>query len=374
MSLSLTVLLASLFAPTAEAGSCDSFLKKANGAEGAAVVDAWIGMHRCNADEANNAFFEFVKASGDSDTLSALTLAAVDRKSFTAVWNMIEKVPDYEARDDVAYNLGKACADHDQVIPFLQGAFYGLRAIQFSQWKGSLVSCEAPELTDWMKEQVAKPPSASYDDKYTALVNAFVDKVGADALPTLKDAAIAADGNGGPFNSLIEAMDASVQPKGIGASVSDADKAKLEENLVAVANEVGPEKAVLVADRLYNSGAEAAAASLLPRIYPDKVQSGGGLLYGVAAIENCDKQAYFHVYEVSEPAKRWSILGDIEEPARGAKKKLKCDTDGPWTVVATSTPVKDGGEVDAWVTEISGQWEAKGFSVKTKKEKGISLP
>ena len=80
---------------------------------------------------------------------------------------------------------------------------------------------------------------------------------------------------------------------------SPEDRKRLEKSLVIVAGSVAPEQAAMVADRLFNAGAEEAAAGLLPNIYPDKVQSDGSLLYGVASVENCDGQAYIHYAVVS---------------------------------------------------------------------------
>ena len=44
------------------------------------------------------------------------------------------------------------------------------------------------------------------------------------------------------------------------------------------------------------------------------MQSSGGLLYGIASVESCDGQAVIHFAQATEPAKRWSILADIEAP------------------------------------------------------------
>ena len=76
---------------------------------------------------------------------------------------------------------------------------------------------------------------------------------------------------------------------------------------------------------------------------------------------------------VTEPAKRWSILADVEGPIRAAKPKLKCTTKGDWPVIATNEPVKSRDEVGAWSTPVKADWESKGFEVKAKEEKGISL-
>jgi hypothetical protein len=136
---------------------------------------------------------------------------------------------------------------------------------------------------------------------------------------------------------------------------------------------VGPEQAALVADRLFNAGAEAAAASLLPRVYPDRVQSGGRLMYGIASIETCEKEMVVHYASVIEPSKRWSIVADIEGPARAFKAKLKCTSGQPWEVLATGEPVANANAIASWVDDLVKQYEGKGLAVKTKEEKQIVL-
>ena len=160
----------------------------------------------------------------------------------------------------------------------------------------------------------------------------------------------------------------------MGDSVTDADKARLEEALVAVAEGVGPEQAALVADRLHNAGAEASAASLLRRVYPDRLTEGGRLQYGAGAIEQCDGQAVLHYALVLEPAKRWSILGDLEAPLRAFKPRLRCTSDEAWPIVATTEPVRSEADVDAWAATQLEHLTSKGLTAKVRKEKDVVLP
>ncbi len=284
---------------------------------------------------------------------------------------MLEKLP-YDVRGDLAKDVGSSCTEHPRVASFLQGAYYGLRAPQFSPWGPALSRCTHSDFVTWMEGIVAAPPAQAYDEKYNAILGAYVEVVGITALPTLR-AAAGAVANGGPCNAIVEQMEDAAQPAGFGKSMSDADRAQLEEALVGVAREVTAQQASLVADRLYNAGSHAAAISLLPIIYADVISGNGKLLYGVAAIEACDQQAVVHWSAVSEPASRWMILEEVEDAARGFKPRLKCQADGDWPVLATNGPVGGKSDLETWVDEISASWTGKGFEVKGREEKAISL-
>jgi hypothetical protein len=364
--------LAALPAP-ALAGSCDALVAKASTAEGDALVKAYQELLACDKAEAEAAYNDFLQQTGDVETLTALSLAAIDAKAYAPVWNSLDKIKDYGTRDEAAKAIGAACTEHPEALVFLKGAYFGLKDIQFAKWDEAYAACPSEDIDAWLEGLIKKPPETSYDEKYNTLLSIWVKRKGKGALEVLTQAAITAAGNGGPFNAVLEAMDRAVQPE-YGADLSEEDRQLLRTALVEVARNVEPEKAKQVADRLYDAGAEAEAASLLPRIYPDRVQEGGKLLYGVAAIESCDKEAVIHYREVLEPAKRWSILGAVEEPVRAeAKAKLKCDPGGPWPVVATPEPVASSDGVDAWVEALEQQWVSKGYDVKTRSDKELVL-
>ncbi len=362
-----------LVAPSvALAGACDVHVKKASSVKGEELVQAYADLTKCDKALASTSFETFMKASKDADTIVGLSLVAIDHEAYTPVWAMIEKIPDYSARDEVAEKVGAACTTHAKVLPFLQGAYFGLRDIQFTQWDDALVSCPAPELTKFLEGEAAKPPASTYNDKYEAIVTAYVRRTRGESLPVLEKAAIASAGNGGPFDLLLGKMAAAVEPAEMGDKMTPEDHKKLEEALVRVAGAVGPEQAKMVADRLYNAGSEQAAASLLPRIYPERA-AGGKLTYAVASIEVCDKEAYVHWAPVSDPAKRWSILADVEAPARAFKPRLKCAPTAPWEVVATPEPTENAAAIQTWVDGVVKEYEGKGLVVKTKDEKEIAL-
>lgn len=369
--LASTLLIASL---PAQAGKCDTLANRAKSDKGEKLVEGYVKLVACDAAEAETHLPAFQKATeGDVGLQTSLALAAIDAKRYTAVWAMLDGVKDYSARDDIAEQVGAACGEHPEVVTFLQGAYFGLRNTQFGKWDKALYTCESEALGTWLDATVAKPPTSAYDDKYNAILGALVARRAVDALPVLQRAAVEAANNGGPFNTIIEHMNEAVRPPDLGADTTPEDAKALENALVSVAEAVAPEQVAMVADRLYNAGAEAAAASLLPRVYPDRVQADGSLLYGVASIENCDGSAYIHWSWVNEPAKRWSIMTDAAPVARSFKQRLRCDTEGDWPVVATSEPVAGTGDVEAWAAELEKQWANKDLVVKLKKEKPFRL-
>lgn len=371
---SVSLITGILLSTPAMAGKCDAQVRAASTAKGPDAVAAFRRTLSCDKTEAEAAFDAFMRAAGEVDAVSEIALLAIDAEAYTPVWNMMEKIPDYDARDQVARKVGASCATHAKVIPFLQGAYFGLRNIQFGQWEDAFLTCEAPELQTWAEGVVGMPPASVYDEKYNTIATSFALARRVEALPTLTQAAIAASAQGGPFNAIIEKMDQAVQPRELGASMSAESRAALEGALVQVANAVAPEQAALVADRLYNAGAGTAAASLLPRVYPDRVQGDGTMLYGAATAEICGGKAVLHVVNVREPAKRWSVVTDVEAPLRALKPRLNCFSDGPWPVMVTPEPVRSGKEVSAWAATLLPPLQEKGLEASTKAEKDLVLP
>ena len=358
------------------AGRCDTYVSQAEKASGAALNALFKKTHSCDKAVAEENFSKFVTtaaSTGDVDAIVSLATTAIDLKAFLPVWNMLGKFKEYSVRDEVAAEIGVQCTQNPNIVSFIQGAYFGLDPIEFSQWDDALITCEDPGLVEWVEGLVKAPPSSSYDEKYNTLLSSYVKRLSEKALPALETAAIASAKGSGPFNNILEKMNQSVEPKDFGEEISAENRASLETALVNVANAAPPEKASFVADRLFDAGATDAAASLLPRVYPDRVQDGNTLMYGVASIENCNKTAFIHYSVVTEPAKRWSILADAEGPILRREAKIKVHHKGDWPVIATNEPVKSRDEVDAWSKTVKADWESKGFEVKAKEEKGISL-
>ncbi len=371
-------LIAALALSAAHAASCDAQLAKVGGLEAAAVADAYTSLAKCDKKVAEANFNKYLEKATDSDAAVALFLAAIDAETWTPVWGSLSKITSYEARDEVAQAVGAACAEKPKVVSFLQGAYFGLRDIEFQQWDDAYRACNDPGLAGWMEKQVSAPPSKMFDEKFNALMDIYVKARRVDALPALTAGAVKAAGDGGPFDAILMKMGEAVAPE-LGGQTSAEDQKKLEDALVSVAKQVPADKARSVANQLANSGADAAAAQLLPTLFPDRVQGGGGFLYGALAVEagDCDgkKSAVLHYATVTEPGKRWSIVPALEGPLRGTKAKLgKCTAvETPWPLITTPEPLKSAGEVEKWVETVQADWEKKGYAVKTQKEKAIGL-
>lgn len=366
------LLLALLASPAqAENGKCASQIRKAQTSSGDQLVSAYNGVIKCDPQAAAGAFGDFMRASGDADTLVQLSLAAIGAGLNEPVWDMPGSIKDYSQRGTVVRQIGEACTEQEEVTAFLTAAYDRLSSVAFEKWRPALETCTSEGMSTWMGRAVQTPPTLAYDEKYDAVLQAYVKHQGAGALDAIQKGAITAGKKGGPFTALLEAAGQSIQPASYGAEVPEEDKQAFAAALSAVANNVEADNARLVADRLYNSGFETEAAALLPRVYPN-ASKGGKLTYGVAGVESCDGEAVLHVAEATDPAKRWSIAEDVTEPVRAFKARLKCDS-GEWTILSTPAPLEGKRAFDDWVVELVGTYTAKELEVKVKEEKGIAL-
>jgi hypothetical protein len=367
----LTVLFA-LFAPqAASAASCDLALKKIPTAKGEATVAVLKELYACDKGTAEGNFDTLMKQSGDTDVLTTLALTAIDAKSFKPVWDMMDKVPDYSARKRVSKGVGEACVAHADVQPFLQGAYFALRDVQFGHWKPALEACTAEPVQKWVETTITKPPTTSFDDKYSTLLAVYVGQKKAAALPILQIAAAAAAKGGGPLGEILDKMGSAVEPE-MGETMSPENKKALTDAMLAVTADAPPDKVKEIADRLFTAGSTEAAVSLLPKVYPDRTV-GGKLSYGFASLEICDKEMVLHYAIATDPAKRWSIQADVEPLGRAFKPKLKCTTPEPWQVLTTPEPLVDAAAIEPWAAEIIAGYTKKGLTVKGFKEKDAAL-
>lgn len=374
------LLLATLLTtPGAWAAGCDSLVGRIGSLTAENVVSGFNDLAKCDAKLADANFNRFLEKATDSDTLVNLALAAVDQNVWNPMWLAIGKIQSYDARSEVTTRVGEACSEHTKVIPFLQGAYIGLRQVDFQQWTGAFISCNDAKLHDWEAVEVKKTPKGAYDEKYDSLLTIYVRSMKADALPALTEAAIKAGKEDGPFDGILAKMGDAVAGD-MGASATPENQKKLEDALVAIAKAVPPKLAHNVANQLASSGSDAAAASLLPAVYPDRVQSGGGFLYGAASVEMGDcggkKTAVIHYATVTEPGRRWTILGDIEGPMRAFKPKLKgCTVDSPWAVIQSPEPVKSANDAQDWIDGVVKDWSEahKDYKVSVQKEKAVAL-
>ncbi|RME26452.1 MAG: hypothetical protein D6798_06690 [Deltaproteobacteria bacterium] len=373
MLVAITLLLAS---PAAHAGRCDALVKRADRLSAAELPAGFQAVIDCDVDEALAAFPRFMTRANDSDALVALSLTAIDGQVWNPVWAMPGKISDYSVRDIITGQIGEACTSHPAVVQFLEGAYGALRGLDFQQWDDAFIACRSPDLDAWMDERIADPPQVTYDEKYDQLMAILVARRGRDALEPLKAAAIAA-ADGGPFDSILMRMEEAVAPP-LGAEMDPQDKAALEAALVDIAQQVGPEQARAVADRLAAAGAEDQAARLLPVVFPDR-HDNGVFTWGGVSIERAEckgvKTAVLHVAEITEPGKRWIVNDEVIEPLRSVKPRLKKCTPEPgdWEVVTTPEPVARG-EVDDWARKLAGQWMSRGYEVEIRNEPDIVLP
>jgi hypothetical protein len=361
---------------TAEAASCDKQVSAVRSAPSEGVAAAWGALAKCDKATAEASFNDALVRATDGDSLSSLAFVAIEGEMWKPMWGALGKISDYSARDEVARAVGSACGERPQVVTYLEGAYSGLRDIEFQQWDDAFVACEDASLTTWMETQIKSPPKKKFDEKFVNLMAIYVKKRGIDALPILTEGAVAASADG-PFDAILFKMGEATQPS-MGAQISPESQARFEAAMVEVASKVDKEKAMAVASQLANNGSEAAAARLLPVLYGD-VASGGVYTYGGAAVEAGDcsgkKQATIHYTSVSEPGTRWTILKDLEPLMRASKAKMKgCTMEEPWPVMHTPAPVKGNSAVDEWVKEVQEDWEGRGYAVKLQKEKPVTLP
>lgn len=368
-------LLIGLFSLPASA-ACEKQVAAAEKKSGMDLVPAFEKVLACDATVAKNVFPQLMQKSGDVESLTALSMVAIENDVWNPVWEMLGHIPDYDVRDQVATEIGGKCAESEKVVSFLQGAYFGLRDIEFAQWDDALVTCESESFEAWLVQTVENPPAKVYDDKWVKVLEIYVLRKGPDSLETLANGARKAAEVGGPFDATLAQMDAAVAPE-LGQDISPENQARLEAALVDLATGLPPDQARSVADRLANAGSEDAAAKLLPSIYPDRVR-GGGFVYAGVAVEagECKgaQTAVLHVAEIQESGRRYVISDEATGPLTSGKPKLKkCTSEGDWTVIVSPEPVTSAG-LDEYVEGLKAQWEGNGYEVKIVNEKPVVLP
>ena len=375
MSLALS---ATLLAGPANAGKCDYLLRAADTAKGGALERAFADLAACDRKLAEDNYTRLMSGATDSDALVSLSMAAIHADVWNPVWQELGKISSYDARDEVARRIGETCATDEKVVSFLQGAYFGLRDIDFQQWDDAFIACDFQGLIDWMTQQIENPPDKMFDEKYNALMDIYVRRLHGKALHSLATGAIKA-AEAGPYDAILMQINAAVAPE-LGDTMPPEDQKNLQEELVRVAKGVSNDKAHAVADSLANAGFQEAAAKLLPTVYGKLQQGDGSFLYGAVAVEagECkgQKTAVAHVAEVREPGKRWIVLSDVQQELRTLKPKLaRCTADdGDWAVAVTPEPIGSNKDIEPWVQTVVKQWADKGYEIKTQNDKTIVLP
>lgn len=367
------LVVTALFVAESAYASCSHLIPSGGKLARQQVSTAYTALIQCDRETAEKNFKPFLVASGDVDTVATLARTAIDNEVYYPVWSMLDDVPDYGARDDIAKSLGETCAEHPNMVSFFQGAYFGLGDRQFGQWREALKHCELPSVITWLEGTIAAPPKQTYDKKYNTVMEAYIEHKQADALPVLQGAATTVAAAEGPLQQILDQMTRAMRPSGFGATLSDEALNTLADALGAVGEASTPSAAKQVAETLYQLGREGQAASLLPIIYADRLQQDQTLLYGAAAIETCGKDHVVHWHTVTEPGTLWSIQAAVEETARASKARLKCTSDEPWTVLVTTEPYASRADVASWAETLAAPYEANGGTVKLKEEKTLRL-
>ncbi len=359
-------LIALALLPAAAQAACEAQHKALGQASGADVVPAFRALATCDDSEADKVFLDVMKRTNEVDSLTALALAALESGIIAPVQAMAEHIP-VGAREQVTSAVGARCTEDGAALQVVTGLHEAVRDRGYAAWSAGLQACDDDGFTAWVESAVKAPPPHTFDDKYNTVLEVWAKRKGTEALPALQAAAEGSLG-GGPFQMILDAMQRSVTPEGLNAKPNDADRTRLIAALAAVAANSSSEQAAAIANRMITVGAESDAVTLLPRIYPKAVQSGGGFVYGVASVERCDDDAVLHWAEVHEPGKRWRVQGSAEEAARAFKARLKCDA-GDWEVRHTAGPVANAGEVETWAEGLAGEFG----DAKLRDEKPIEL-
>jgi hypothetical protein len=357
---------------SAEAADCEALARRAPTLGSAQVAGAWTDLARCDAAMAEARFEDFMRSTKDVDGLVALAFAAMDAGQHRATSTLLEKVTDYAARDEAARSVGEQCAGH-KLQPFLAATYATGKDRAFTSWREAMIRCTSPEVQGWLQGTTETPPPNAIHDKYATVVEAWRRQKKLDALPALEKAAIAAGRNGGPFGTVLDAMTEAVRPEGFGPLPAENQTA-LEEALVRVARAGDAAHARDVGERLFKSGSEERAATLLSIAWSDRLQGDNTLLYGVASLERCETEAVVHYAGLHEPGTRWNVAGLVDAEARAFKPKLKCGATD-WVVVTSPEPVADAAAVAAFAEELASRWATElKVATSTRAEKDLSLP
>jgi hypothetical protein len=374
--------LIALSSATVAEAKCESLVRNGSRHTGARLIQTYKSLIRCDQQQAQDAYNTFMQQAGGGGTesLSDLAMVAIEHQIWNPVWEMIGKISDYNARDEVAAVIGEKCTDHESVVNFLQGAYFGLRDLDFKQWDDALITCNAPAFEEWLIRSVENPPAKQYDEKWDTLASVLVKRKKVDALGHLSTAAIAAAANNGPYDTILTHMADAIDAP-FGQEASEAEKTALQSALVEVAKQVDPHRARAVAGQLSDAGFEDQAANLLPTIYPDRVSDSGGFTYAAASVEaaTCkdgEKKAIVHLAIVKDPGTRFDVFDEVTEPLRGSKARLKkCTVDvEPWPIWVSEAPLIRSGDAKDAAARLVQDWEGRGYSVRFRSEKTITLP
>ena len=162
-----------LFTNPAEASSkCNRYLRSAESfnadkQDGSKLVRTFNSLAKCDKKVAEESFIPtFLPVAKQLSTFVALSEAAITQDIWKPTWKMIGNIPDYSMRKELTASIGEKCSTNSKIVQFLQGGYYGLKAIEFQRWGDAFKYCESDELSVWLQSTVEAPPSSTSDEKY----------------------------------------------------------------------------------------------------------------------------------------------------------------------------------------------------------------
>ncbi|MBA2320644.1 MAG: hypothetical protein H0V89_05750 [Deltaproteobacteria bacterium] len=353
------------------AANCQALAAKASTVRGEAVAPAWSALATCDPALAEQTYPEFMRATGDVESLVALSHMAIDAGIYKPVVIALESVAG--ARGEIAGAVGAGCEQHPNVVPFFQAAYADPKPRTFASWRDGVIACHAPALDAWLATVVVTPPGEIVSDRYATVLAAYTHHKGREAIPELQTAAVAAALNGGPFRDVLTTILDAVRGMGtVGTNLSPDERKLIEETFITIGQQVPPEAAREVGERLSAMGSDPAAAQLLPVVYADRMTSGK-LLYGIAGLESCDGQTVVHYAPAMAGGTKWSVQTEAEAAVRAFKPRLKCDA-GTWPVAVTPEPVRAAADVATWSGKLVTEAGDRGTEASAREEKGVMLP
>ena len=316
---------------------------------------AFAALATCDAKAAKAAAkAAFPRFLSGEDADRALVLAIKLGEGAVAASWIDAQLPDERSR--AIASLGPACKDD----PAVQAWFVERRAtlgdaFWSQRWYRALATCPAESVQAILWSELDKGAGADRA-RYFGVLQTAAAGSGAGAGPELTTLLSAATDP--------EIQSQIIQAYGLAAglgSVAGLNGALAEQGAAAIVA-AAPRLQSKAVDQarltLGGLGAEAAADGLVVSRYKERVQPGGGLLYGAIAIEDAvckgDKpQQRVHVAAVQDPGRTWP--DQLADKVKGATDGVwtldlpsRCKGTGGTTWALTPEPVADEAALKAW--------------------------
>jgi len=166
--------LTALVAPATAFAGCSSFASQSGNTNGDALVTAYGKYIACDKGAAEASFSDFFASAKEIEVQVALAVVAIEAESYLPVWSMLGDVKDYTRRNAISREIGNQCAEHPNVVNFLQGAYYGLKNTEFGKWDEALITCESDDLAKFINATASAPPTSTYDEKYNTMLKVLI--------------------------------------------------------------------------------------------------------------------------------------------------------------------------------------------------------